>query len=147
MSFPLLTAENLDRVAKKEKMPFLIKFTSKTCAPCKTMAPILETFHRENPKTSIYEVDTDSSYELAGHFDIRSVPTTLVCEGREILYQFTGVTPKGDLEYVINNINDPYFREHGEFKVKASKDIWLWAGVGGAVLFLLSLFIYAAKFY
>jgi len=146
MSFPFLTTENLDKTAKKEKGLFIIKFSSKTCGPCKTMAPILEAFHKDHSSISIYEVDVDTSYELAGHFEIRSVPTTLICKGREIIYQFTGVTPKGDIEYVINNIDDPYFKEHGEFEKKEPKDVFLWAGVGGAVIFLLALFVYAAKF-
>ncbi len=147
MGFANLTVENLDRVAKKEKKAYLIKFTSASCGPCKTMVPILEAFHQDNPQVSMYEVDVDKSYDLSGHFGIRSVPTTLVCEGRNILYQFSGVTPKGDLEFVFENIDDEYFREHGEFKKSESKDLFLWIGVGSAISFLLGLFFYVIKFY
>lgn len=136
MGIVQLNSQNLDRVAKKEKGVYVIKFSSKTCGPCQAMKPVFDVFDQENPQLNIYEVDVDQSYELAAHFGVRSVPTTLFCEGREILYQFTGATPKGDLEYVYKNINDSHFRETGEFKVEKKSDYGLWLGVGAAVLFL-----------
>lgn len=136
-----LTSENLYKIAKKEKLPYFIKFSSSSCAPCQAMKPVFKAFEVENPSISVYEVDINKHPDLAGHFGIRSVPTTLVCEKREILYTFNGTTPKGDLQFVIDNINDPHFREHGAFNVdKKSTNSFYWL-VGGTVLFLLALFL------
>ncbi len=146
MSVNQLTSRNLDRVAKREKGPYVIKFSSKSCGPCQVMKPVFEQFAKDNG-VSCYEVDVDDAYELAGHFGIRSVPTILFCQKREILYQFTGVVAKGDLEFVLNNLDDPYFKEHGEFKREQKRDYGLWIGAGAAILFLVAIFIYTIYFY
>jgi thiol-disulfide isomerase/thioredoxin len=110
-----LTSANLDKVGKKEKKLYVIKFSSPSCGPCNTMKPVIEELSKNNKDLSVYEVDTQKSPELAQHFEVRGVPTIKFCKKREILYSFTGVTPLGDLQYVIDNIDDPYFVEHGEF--------------------------------
>ncbi|HLE11818.1 MAG: hypothetical protein A2504_15030 [Bdellovibrionales bacterium RIFOXYD12_FULL_39_22] len=140
-----LTSENLDRVARDEKGIYLIKFTSTTCAPCRTMAPVVESFKQHNPQIGVYEVDTGASPELAAHFQIRGVPTILFCRGREILYSFSGVRSEADLHYMATHMDDPYFKEHGEFEVKPAKQSWWFAGsIIGIVIFFVLLYIFAS---
>lgn len=111
-----LTVENFENVVNKEKGLFVIKFFSPTCGPCKTMTPVFEALDNNNPNVNVYDVDTMESPEIASHFGVRGVPYVAFCEGREVLYEFTGVTPLGNLQYVVDNINDPHFRETGDFK-------------------------------
>ena len=140
-----LNLENLYKIAKKEKTPYVIKFSSASCAPCQAMKPVFKVFENDNPNISVYEVDINKSPDLASHFGIRSVPTTLVCEKRDILYTFNGTTPKGDLQYVMDNINDPHFREHGSFKTgnKSGDKFYLYVGL--TLFFLGSLFFILPK--
>ncbi|GEM_PF-1513247 len=116
-----LTIANLDKAAKVEKGLYVIKFSSPTCGPCSTMKPVVEQLGKNNKGLTIYEVDTQKSPELAQHFGVRGVPTIKFCKKRDILYSFTGVTPLGDLQFVVDNINDPYFLEHGEFQKPKKK--------------------------
>ena len=111
-----LTIENFESTVDKEKGLFIIKFFSPTCGPCRTMTPVFEALEKNNPDVRVYEIDTMESPDLADRFGVRGVPYTAYCEKREVLYDFTGTTPLGNLQYVINNINDPHFRETGEFK-------------------------------
>ena len=111
-----LNSENFESVANSEEGLFVIKFFSPTCGPCKTMAPVFDAFSQNNQDINVYEVDTMESPELASHFGVRGVPYVAFCENREVLYSFTGVTPLGNLQYVVDNVDDPYFREHGEFQ-------------------------------
>lgn len=119
-----LNSENFDQIVSSEKGLFVIKFFSPTCGPCHTMTPVFKALDDQNPNVNVYEVDTQESPELAAHFGVRGVPYVVFCEGREVLYEFTGVTPLPTLQHVINNINDPYFREHGQFKVEEKKKSW-----------------------
>ncbi len=138
-----MTSENLDKIAKDEKGLYLIKFTSTTCAPCRVMAPVLESFVQHNPSISVYEVDTGTYPELASHFEVRGVPTTLFCKKREILYSFSGVRSEADLQYVVNNIDGQYFKEHGEFEVKPPVKNWWFAGtIVGIALFFVLLYLF-----
>jgi thioredoxin 1 len=119
-----LHTENFEDTISQEEGVFAIKFFSPTCGPCQTMVSVFEALDENNPKLNVYEVDTMVSPELASHFGVRGVPFTVFCENRLVLYEFTGVTPLRDLQYVVDNIDDPHFRETGQFKTKETKKTW-----------------------
>lgn len=140
-----MNAYNFESIVESEKGLFVIKFFSPTCGPCKTMSPVFEALEENNPKVNVYEVDTSESPELGAHFEVRGVPYTAFCENREVLYDFIGVTPLGNLQYVINNIDDPYFRETGEFKQEEQKKSWTFELILGAVVLAIILAIILVK--
>mgnify|MGYP004005108737 CR=1 FL=1 len=136
-----LTIDNLEHIGNDVEELYLIKFSSPTCGPCQSMKPVFTQLEKDNPNLDIYEVDTSISPELAQHFTIRSVPTIHFCKGREILYTFNGATPLGNLQYVISNINDPYFLKHGEFKDSESNKSYVFPmAILGLVVLFLGLF-------
>jgi thioredoxin 1 len=133
-----VTSENFEEIVNSEKGLFIIKFFSDTCGPCKTLDPVINLLEEKNPKINIYKVNTGLSPELAEHFEIRGVPTVIYCENREVLYQFVGLTPLNDFQYVIDNIKDPYFIETGDFKLPEKKTDWIFISV---IVFLIILFL------
>lgn len=138
-----LTLENFDALISAQTRPYGIRFGSKTCGPCNTMIPVIEKVRQTNPNFNFFEVDTDEDPELASHFGIRSVPTIHICEEREILYSFHGITPFRDIQYLIDNINDPYFRTHGSFQVKDQKKSYTFEIIVIALIAIFaSLFIF-----
>ena len=136
-----LTSENFEEVANSEKGLFIIKFFSDTCGPCKTLDPVFNLLEEKNPNINFYKVNTGLSPELAEHFEVRGVPTVIYCENREILYRFVGLTPLVDFQYVIDNINDPHFRETGNFILPEKKKDWIFIGIIAVLIIIfLSLF-------
>lgn len=138
-----LTTENFEQVVSSERGLFVIQFYSDTCMPCKTMEPVIKVLDDNNPSLNVYRVNTMADPELAQHFGVRGVPNIVFCEDREVLYRFTGVTPLADMQYVIENKNDPHFRATGEFKTAEKRPDLLFGGVivGLIVLFLFLFFI------
>ena len=134
-----ISFEDLEPVARSERGPFLIQFFSDTCMPCKKMEPVVKIFDDQNPDINVYRVNTMADPDLAAHFGVRGVPTLLVCQNREVLYRFTGLTPLTDIQYVFDNIEDPHFKLTGEFKKPEKKTDLLFPGV---VVFLLLLFLF-----
>ena len=133
----------LDKVAKKEKGLYMMKFGSESCGPCQAMKPVLSKLAEGNSNINIYDIDTDESPDLGAHFEIRSIPTIFFCKNREILYTFNGATPLGSLQFVIDNIDDPYFKEHGEFKKPDEKKDYTYPLiVGGMLIFFFILYIF-----
>ena len=62
----------------KGDMPVIIDFYADWCRPCKMVAPILEELSKEyKGKVRIYKVNTDEQRELAGLFNINSIPAVL----------------------------------------------------------------------
>lgn len=120
-----LTIENFEEKVEQNQGVFIIKFFSETCGPCETMAPVVEAFEANNSNIKVYEVDTMESPDIAARFGVRGVPYVAFCEGREVLYDFTGVRPLADMQFIIDHIDDPYFRENGEFQKTDSKKSYL----------------------
>ncbi|MCP4915029.1 MAG: thioredoxin family protein [Oligoflexia bacterium] len=138
-----INSENFESIVNQENGLFVIKFFSPTCGPCHTMTPVFEALDQNNPQINVYEIDTSESPELAAHFGVRGVPYVAYCEQREVLYHFTGVTALGTLQYVIDNINDPYFRENGEFKKPEVKKSWAFElSIAALILFFTLAIIF-----
>ena len=58
--------------------PVIIDFYADWCRPCKMVAPIMEELSKEyQGKVRIYKVNTDEQRELAGLFNINSIPAVL----------------------------------------------------------------------
>jgi len=137
-----LISENFEEVANTEKGLFIIKFFSDTCGPCKTLDPFFDLLEEKNPNLNFYKVNAGLSPDLAEHFEVRGVPTIIYCEAREILYRFVGLTPLVDFQYVIDNINDPHFRETGNFQLPEKEKDWVFIGVIGVVIIIFSILFF-----
>ena len=59
--------------------PVIIDFYADWCRPCKMVAPIMEELSKEyKGKVRIYKVNTDEQRELAGLFQVNSIPAILL---------------------------------------------------------------------
>lgn len=61
--------------AFKGELPVIIDLYADWCAPCRMIAPILKDLANEyDGKIKIYKVDVDKEKELAGLFNVTSIP-------------------------------------------------------------------------
>ncbi len=138
-----LNTENFEVCMALEKGLFLLSFSSATCGPCRSMEPVFLELEKANPKISLYKISVEESPELAAHFGVRGVPHISFCEGREVLYEFTGLTPLNDLQYVVDHIDDTHFRLYGDFKKLEKKTDWTFIlSIGLIVAVFAGLFIF-----
>lgn len=85
--------------------PAIIDFYADWCGPCKMVSPVLEQLSQEYAgKVDIYKVNTDEQQELAGLFQIMSIPSILFIpkDGKPQMAQ--GAMPKAGFESAIQDV-------------------------------------------
>ena len=84
-----------EKVLNADK-PVLVDFFATWCGPCKMLAPTIDEIASEMAgKAYVYKVDVDQSNDLAGTYNVMSVPTLIVFENGKIKKQTMGAQPKG----------------------------------------------------
>ncbi|MBB1472140.1 MULTISPECIES: thioredoxin [unclassified Luteimonas] len=94
------TADNFeaDVLGRSLHTPVLIDFWAEWCGPCKTIGPILEKLAAEyNGAFVLAKIDVDSQQELAGAFQVRSIPTIILVKDGQPVDGFPGALPEGQL--------------------------------------------------
>ena len=84
----------------------LVDFWAEWCGPCRSFAPTFEAMSEKYPDVVFAKVDTEDQQELAGAFNIRSIPTLMVFRDQIILYSQPGALPSNHLEDLITQVND-----------------------------------------
>lgn len=82
----------------------LVDFWAEWCGPCKMFAPTFEAAAEKHPDIVFAKVDTEAQPELAGYFNIRSIPTLMVFRENVILYSQAGALPAAMLDSLIDQV-------------------------------------------
>ena len=78
--------------------PVLVDFWAGWCGPCKALGPILEKLAGEyNGAFRLAKVDTEAEPQIAGAFQIRSIPTVFLVKDGQIVDGFQGALPEGQV--------------------------------------------------
>ncbi len=101
MSTIELTMENFEDVVTGNDV-VIVDFWASWCGPCRAFAPTFEAASERHPEVVFAKVNTEEQQELAGAFNIRSIPTLMVFREKVILYSEAGALPPPALEDVIN---------------------------------------------
>jgi len=95
-----LTKDNFEQTVNEHSM-VIVDFWAPWCGPCRGFAPVYEKASETHKDVVFAKVNTDEQQELAGAFQIRSIPTLMVFREKVILFQQAGALPGQALEQVI----------------------------------------------
>ena len=98
-----LTKDNFENVITGNDV-VIVDFWAPWCAPCRAFAPTFEQASEQHADVVFAKVNTEAEQEVAGAFNIRSIPTLMVFRESVILYSEAGSLPAQALEQVINQI-------------------------------------------
>ncbi|HTO97638.1 MAG TPA: thioredoxin [Myxococcales bacterium] len=84
----------------------LVDWWAPWCGPCRAFAPVFEKVAEANPDAVFAKINTDEQQELAGAFQIRSIPTLMIFRDKVLLFSQAGSLPQSMLEEILRKVRE-----------------------------------------
>ena len=92
-------------VERSKQTPVVIDLWAEWCGPCKQLTPILEKVIGETQgKVVLAKVDVDSNPQVAGAFQVQSIPAVFAMAGGKVVDTFVGAQPEAEVRKFVERL-------------------------------------------
>jgi putative thioredoxin len=90
------------------QVPVVIDFWAPWCGPCQTLKPMLEKLAAEyKGRFLLAKINSDENPEIAQHFGVRSIPSVKVLFQGQLVDEFNGALPEGQIREFLDRVALP----------------------------------------
>lgn len=82
----------------------IFDFWAEWCGPCKQFGPVFEEISEKHPNIAFCKVNVEEEEELAGMFQVRSIPTITFMRDQIVVFSNPGAIPGNALEEGIEQL-------------------------------------------
>ena len=83
----------------------MVDFWAVWCGPCQMVAPIIEELSKEYAgKMKVRKLNTDENPEVAGRYQVMSIPTILFFKNGQVVEKLVGARPKRQFKELIDTL-------------------------------------------
>lgn len=100
-----LTKDNFDDIVGKNDF-VIVDFWAPWCGPCQSFGPVYEETSEKHDDIVFAKVNTEEEQELAGHFQIRSIPTLMILRDQIVVYAQPGALMGGQFDQLIEKARE-----------------------------------------
>ena len=100
-----LTKDNFEEVVTNNEF-VIVDFWAPWCGPCRSFAPTYEAVSNDHPDVVFAKVNTEDEQEIAGHFQIRSIPTLMIFRDKIIIFSEAGALPESGFRELVKKAGD-----------------------------------------
>ncbi len=105
MSVQDLTKDNFENTIGDNDI-VIIDFWAEWCGPCKAFKPIFHAAADRHEDVTFVSCDTEAQTELAGMFQIRSIPTTVIFREQIPIFSQPGMLPAEALDEILGKVKE-----------------------------------------
>ena len=100
-----ITDDTFDAEVLKAEVPTLVDFWAVWCGPCQMVAPIIDELAVEyKDKVKVMKLNTDENPEIAGKYQVMSIPTILIFKNGQPVERLVGAMPKRKFKEVLDSL-------------------------------------------
>jgi thioredoxin 1 len=99
MSEIIFTDQNFEQEVLKSDKPVLIDFWAEWCGPCRMQVPVIEELAKDfKGKAKVGRLDVDQNPAISQKHNVMSIPTLMIFNKGEVVWQTAGLQQKKNLE-------------------------------------------------
>ncbi len=84
----------------------IVDYWAPWCGPCRSFAPTYEKVSEDHKDIVFAKVNTEEEQGIAGHFQIRSIPTLMIFREKVIIFSQAGALPESGLSELIERASE-----------------------------------------